>query len=145
MHTHSPPDPADDSIPFEITDFEDARHALDEPPPGVGQVPRLDANYWESQRRKALPTDRALSGTAMAWLVGLPPALKPRILAERYPRLANAIAASWSDHQRSATALDDLIADRRGRRRGFPPEVETELQALRRYVAVMVRRSALPR
>ncbi len=144
MPTQSPKDPSSsDSIPFEITDFEQARHALDELPPGVGALPQLDANYWEPQRRKAVPTDRALSGTAMEWLVGLPAGLKPRTLPERYPRVANAIAANWSDTLRSAAALDDLLADRRGRRRGFPYEVQTELRALRRYLDVMLRRSAL--
>jgi hypothetical protein len=146
MHAQSPQDrPVADSIDFEITDFEQARHALEEPPPGVGRVPRVDHGRWEPQRRKPVPTDRALSGLTLQWLVNLPPGLQPRMLAEKYPRLANEIALHWSDHLRSAGVIDALFADRRGGRRGFPFEVESELRALRQYLEVMLRRGSAVR
>ena len=146
MHAQSPQDrPFADSIEFEITDFEQARHALDELPPGVGRVPRVDHGRWEPQRRKPIPTDRALSGITLQWLVTLPHGLQPRVLAERYPRIANEIALHWTDSLRSAGVIDDLFADRRGGRRGFPFEVESELRALRQYLEVIVRRGRVQR
>jgi len=122
------------SIEFELTDLENARLALEELPAGVDQVPTLAANYWEQRRRKPLPTDRALQGATIDWLLKLPASLQPRELCDRYPRAANAVAAAWSGAERAAV-LDDLLSDRRGRRRGFPPEIRSELEALRYAVA----------
>jgi hypothetical protein len=77
-----------------------------------------------------VPTDRALQGSTIDWLLELPPPLQPRVLCDRYPRAANAIATAWHGDQRAAV-LDEMLSDRRGNRRGFPPEVISELQALR--------------
>jgi hypothetical protein len=122
------------SIEFELTDLENARLALEELPDGVDKVPMLAPNYWEQRRRKSLPTDRALQGSTIEWLLKLPAPLRPRELCDRYPRAANAVAAAWHGSERVAV-LDELLSDRRGNRRGFPPEVKSELQALRYAVA----------
>ena len=118
------------SIEFELTDFEDARLALEELPEGVDKVPKLAPDYWEQRRRKPLPTDRALQGRTIEWLLKLPASLQPRELCDRYPRAANALAAAWHGGERVAV-LVELLSDRNGTRRGFPPEVKSELQALR--------------
>jgi len=122
------------SIEFELTDLENARLALEELPEGVDKVPTLAANYWEQRRRKPLPTDRALQGATIDWMLKLPVSLRPRELCDRFPRAANAVAAAWNGNERAAV-LDDLLTDHRGRRRGFPPEVRSELEALRYAVA----------
>jgi hypothetical protein len=119
------------SIEFELTDIEHARLALEELPEGVDKVPTLALNYWEQKRRKPVATDRALQGSTIDWLLKLPPPLRPRELCDRFPRAANALAAAWRDVEQRIEALDELLADRRGNRRGFPPEVRSELQALR--------------
>jgi hypothetical protein len=117
-------------IDFELTDLDDARLALEELPEGVGKFPALAAGYWEARRRRPLPSDRALQGSTIEWLLALPQSLQPRLLCDRYPRAANALAAAWASKDRAA-ALDNLLVDRRGNRRGFPPEVRSELLALR--------------
>lgn len=127
-HSHPPTDPG--MIDFELTDLDEARLALEELPEGVGKVPALTAGYWEQRRRRLLPSDRALQGSTIEWLLALPESLQPRLLCDRYPRAANALAAAWAGQDRAA-ALDDLLVDRRGNRRGFPPEIQSELQALR--------------
>ena len=119
------------SIEFELTELEHARLALEEPPEGVDKVPTLAPQYWEQRRRKPVATDRALQGRTIEWLLKLPAELRPRELCDRYPRAANAIATAWWAGERVAV-LDELLSDRRGgNRRGFPPEVKSELQALR--------------
>jgi len=128
--SHEPSVP--ESFDFEITDFEQARHALEELPPGVGQVPQA-TGYWDQKRRKPLPTDRALSGAAMEWLVHLPPDLKPRNLAEKYPRVVNTLAEFWFDPAHRVEMLDSLLDDKRGGRRGFSLEVQAELRNLRKH------------
>jgi hypothetical protein len=125
-----PPPPG--SIDFEITDFDEARRALDELPAGVEQVHQLLASggEWEARRRKPLPSDRALTGEAMDWVVSLPTGLRPHSACEQFPRVVNAVASSWGDHAFSLQVLDHMINDYRGGRRGFPPSVQQELAAL---------------
>ncbi|HEY2929045.1 hypothetical protein [Piscinibacter sp.] len=133
MFSRPPPKnaPPPGSIDFELTDFADARHALDDLPPGVSEVQHLlKPGYWEQRRRKPVPSDRALTGVALDWLIHLPPAVRPRNLSERYPRVVNAIAERWDNVERSLVMLEDLIVDHRGGRKGFTPEVDAELRAL---------------
>ena len=56
-------------------------------------------------------------------------------LCELYPRVANRIAFAWVDAKTSDQLLDDLLADRRGGRRGFAPTVMRELKRLREFNA----------
>lgn len=118
------------SIDFEFTEFDLARRALDELPAGVVAVQRLKGTNWEAVRRKPLPSDRALTGEAMDWVVGLPPSLRPYSTCEQFPRVVNAIAASWNDLPFSLQVIDHLVNDYRGGRRGFALAVKSELQAL---------------
>jgi len=134
MFNRPPPKPpAADSIDFELTDFADARHALDDMPPGVKEVQQLKPGYWEQRRRKPVATDKALAGSSLDWIISLPPELRPAELADRYPRVVNMISAAWNDIDRCVATLDELIVDHRGGRKGFSTEVDTALRALRRY------------
>jgi hypothetical protein len=121
------------SIEFEPTDFGDARRALDELPAGIAEVQRLRAGDWEAQRRKSLPTDRALTGAAMDWVIGLPQPLRPRTTCELFPRVVNLLAESWGDARYSVQVIDHMVNDYRGGRRGFPAPVLAELNALYEY------------
>jgi hypothetical protein len=121
-------------IDFEVTDLDAARRALEEPPAGVLEVQRLARGYWDARRRPGRPTDRAIASGTIEWLVKLPSALQPLTLAEKYPRVANTIAAIWSARSQAIELLDGLLQDRRGGRIGFPYDVEVELRALRNYL-----------
>jgi hypothetical protein len=122
-------------LDFEPTDFEDARRALDELPAGVTTARTLEPGYWDGKRRPTLPSDRALSGPAIQWVMALPPAMRPQVLIDRFPRIANRLADCWPRPLERETFLQDLLIDRRGRRRGFPPEVASELEVLRTFAA----------
>jgi hypothetical protein len=128
-----PPAPAlPEVFEFELTDFDTARAAHDRLPDGVDRLPELTPGYWEQRRHKPLPSDRALTGATIDWVLALPPSLRPRQLCEQFPRVANAIATAWVDRAERDRVLDDLLIDRRGRRRGFPVSVVREVEALRR-------------
>jgi len=138
MFNQQPPKPParmPGSIDFEITDFDEARHVLDELPPGLAEAKQLLSGSWEGQRRKPVATDRALAGQAMDWVIGLPPALRPHATCEQFPRVINAIASSWTDTAYSLQVVDHMINDYRGGRRGFPEAVERELAALHAYLS----------
>ncbi len=132
MINQPPPKPLPplDALDFEITDFDEARRALDELPAGLQAMQQLTPGYWEPRRRGALPSDRALTGTAMDWIVALPPPIRPHTTCEQFPRVANAIAESWEDVPLCTRMLDRMLHDYRGGRRGFPSSVQAELSTL---------------
>lgn len=72
-----------------------------------------------------------LSSVADGWAKTLPAALRPVQLCRRYPRVANRLALCWPDLGLTMRLFDDLFVDRRGGRRGFPPDVKAELMMLR--------------
>lgn len=142
----APPTPPSDATPagpppvegldFEPCDLASARASLEELPEGIQRMRELLPDYWLKHRRPPCPSDRMLDSVALAWLLALPAPLQPTICGERYPRVLNSLAAVWADPQRRHDLLDALIHDRRGGRRGFPPEVAEELRRLAAAVGV---------
>src|SRR5262249_48319981 len=122
-----------DSFEFELTDFDAARQALDELPPGVLELAHAAPGYWEARRRKTLASDKALTGLAIDWLIALPSDVRPKVTCEKFPRIVNQIAERWNDRARTAAALGCLLTDERGGRRGFSGDVEAELERLRQH------------
>jgi hypothetical protein len=137
MHNRQPPDASRsqelEPLDFALTDISDARHSLEELPPGVSEVQAQQPGFWEQRRRRPLPTDRALTGTAMDWVVRLPATLRPHQLCEAYPRVANELAAKWSDDIACTAYFESLLTSRRPLRQGFPAPVAEEIVRLREY------------
>jgi hypothetical protein len=122
---------APDSIDFELTDFDQARAALEEPPAGVKTVQRDAKKEWSSRRRAVDSRDLGLTALAVSWLDGLPHEVRPTELPRMYPRIANQLAEAWNDIDACLAMLGDLIVDRRGDRRGFSSRIALELVAVR--------------
>ena len=59
--------------------------------------------------------------------------VQPKVLLERFPRIANGLAAAWHDRMTTLHYFDDLLSDRRGGRKGFPPDILEELQLLKTF------------
>ena len=93
-------------------------------------------------RQPPRPQDLLLSALAQAWIGALTESERPAALATQYPRIANRLALCWDDSDLLDRVFDDLLVDRRGGRRGFPPDVQAELLRLR---ATAARRRALAR
>jgi len=94
--------------------------------------PRLpDQTDW-LPKRKAKPYEQLLASTK-AWCATLPPELRPTVLCERFPRIANGIASGWSDRNETMRYFDDLLTDNRGGRQGFPANVLEELHAVKEF------------
>lgn len=128
---NAPPErPAFDALEFEVTDFGEARQALDELPPGIAELALAKSGNWSERRRPQRPSDRALTGAAVDWVMSLPPGLRPQKLSMHYPRVANQLADLWPDTRAVRMALEDLLIDRRGGRRGLPEPVQAEVQML---------------
>jgi hypothetical protein len=91
----------------------------------------LDASELRN-RRRLQPLNQLLPATAK-WAAGLPAGVQPSALLQRLPRIANAIARLWRDTIALRQYLDELLVDRRGGRRGLPPEIHNELLTLRQF------------
>lgn len=132
------PEPPD-SIDFELTDFDSARIALDEPPAGVKALRQTHPDHWLAQRRPLDPRELQLRASTLAWLRTLDPDLRPRELLARFPRVANQVAESWGDPVRGLRVLGGLLMDQRGNRRGFPFGVAAELTTLHDHLQARAR------
>lgn len=127
----------DEGLEFELTDFGDARRVLDDESISQFHGATVDSpEHWKRHRRVKLPTDRALSGQAIDWLLSLPSSLRPQNLSSQFPRVANALAEAWHEPQECQAALDKLLCDGRKGRKGFPFVVRDELIALRNWTQI---------
>jgi hypothetical protein len=124
-------------IEFEITDVADARKAADKPA-AIVALEKLLPGHWDEQRRPASPTDRALTGKAIDWLLALPANARPKALSEQYPRIANHLADHWHDLGGTQLALMRLLADERGGRKGFSLQIEQEIGRLAAHVQALL-------
>ena len=86
-----------------------------------------------AKRRQDPATVNRLLSSTIDWLASLPPNLRPLALATKFPRVANRIAKEWREPSACRRDFDDLVYDKRGTRRGFPPDVYVELLSLRDY------------
>ena len=103
---------------------------------GVRHASIASPAHWKRLRRPTLPTDRALSGRAIDWLLSFPVNLRPQELSAQFPRVANALAEVCHEPNRCRAALDRLLVCERKGRKGFPPKVLAELVALRNWMQV---------
>jgi hypothetical protein len=115
------------------------------PPPGGPAVQRRDpfetlgpsANRQPanpaSMRQPASPYDGKLNLAATAWMSELPQQVAPLTLAHQFPRIVNRLARFWDSPQMIDQYLEQLLVDRRGRRKGFPEKALEELYALAEF------------
>jgi hypothetical protein len=119
------------SLDFELVSLDSARKALQQPPAGVPEAEVMTEADWKRRRRELTEAQRRPTEAAMRWFLSLPQDVRPVELLKRYPRIANRLAECWSDARATSHNLDELVLDRRGGRRGFPPQVAQELVLLR--------------
>jgi hypothetical protein len=120
----------DEGIPSEINVSDDPRRrgATAKPELTLPVAARDDAQ----RQRKAVPNNEPLAAT-FKWVATLPRAIRPLALLQRYPRIVNVMAQTWSDPPAFRDYMFELLIDRRGGRQGFPQNVRCELLALRAY------------
>jgi hypothetical protein len=97
--------------------------------------PEPDASLAEEaqrRKRKGMPTNELLKPT-VKWAATLPRSVQPLALMRQFPRIANQLAAVWSETPSVRSYLDGLLVDDRGHRQGFPQDVLSELISLQLY------------
>jgi hypothetical protein len=90
------------------------------------------AEEAQRRKRKGTPANEVLKPT-FKWVATLPRSVRPLALMRRFPRIANQLAAVWSETPSVRSYLDGLLVDDRGHRQGFPQDVLRELLSLRLY------------
>ena len=88
----------------------------------------------QEHRRRAAPANVPLPRT-LKWVESLPSSVKPTALLRHYARIANVLAAAWDDSTAVNSYMECLLRDERGDRKGFLPDVHSELLTLREYHA----------
>jgi len=88
---------------------------------------------WQAVRRTSDPNDSALHDRSFKWLAALPTDMRPMATARQYPRIINRIGDLWGHCEYTRLYFQALLVDRRTGRKGFPPEVKRELEALQAY------------
>ena len=116
-------------LEFTTVSVEEARRALEGEPTKPGASP-LTVKRTQTPKEPLLDVTRT-------WLASLPEDIRPMELARQFPRIANRLRHLWRQEARCEEYLDALLVDRRGTRKGFPPKIAQELQALREYHALL--------
>lgn len=121
-----------DQIPFVKVSIEEAKAALqgDILKKQAAPQPKKD---WAPRRMSLERSSPDLTDRTFKWLASIPPKARPYELAKQFPRIANRLADSWALPFQCEQYLDELMMDSRGDRKGFPPEVATEIAALKMH------------
>jgi len=99
---------------------------------------------WAYVRAPLTDDDQVLQSRTHHWLRCIPSGAHPKQLCRHFPRVANCIAAHWHDPLATGHLLTELMVDRRGGRRGFPPRVAADILRLyRQHAKRLVKVSAL--
>jgi hypothetical protein len=89
-----------------------------------------------TRQRKASPIVSLLPNT-QKWRDALPHGFQPHALCKFYPRVANLVAAMWTDKEALRAYFDELLVDRRRGRMGFPRTVLDDLRRLKDHYAAL--------
>ena len=92
--------------------------------------PELEEEF--KKLRRLHPVETPLPVT-LQWSETLPSNVRPHAVLQRYGRIANIIARSWKTPKSFDVYMESLLVVTRGNRRGFPPDVLSELIELYRY------------
>jgi hypothetical protein len=88
---------------------------------------------WHSVRRLLDAGESVLHERTFKWLATLPADVRPMATGRRYPRIVNRSGDLWAHCEYTRLYFQSLLIDRRKGRKGFPPEVRKELEALQQY------------
>jgi hypothetical protein len=90
----------------------------------------LSVNFGRKKDSKPTAAERTLAGTTIDWLIAFPADARPKALCDRFPHVANRLAADWPNRARSAQSLQVLTDDARWGSTGFPAQVQGELKRM---------------
>lgn len=94
----------------------------------------MSSNMSYSDLRRPLnPELLKIRQSTISWARSIPSHIRPRALVIKFPRIANILAAAWSDPIKFDKTLRELMMDNRGQRQGFSLDVLQDMASLRTY------------
>jgi hypothetical protein len=93
---------------------------------------------YSKRRHQPEENDLELSAAGRALLASIEEPIRPKELAASFPRIVNRLAKLWKMPREMDRYFEDLLADTRGNRRGFPLNILMELTTLKDHYRVKV-------
>jgi hypothetical protein len=86
---------------------------------------------YSKRRHQPEKDDLELSAAGLTWLASIEQPARPIKLAAAFPRIVNRMAKLWKQPREMDRYFDELLADTRGNRKGFPLNILMELSTLK--------------
>jgi hypothetical protein len=93
---------------------------------------------YSKRRHDPEKDDLELSEAGLAWLASVDQSARPIRLAASFPRIVNRMAKLWKIPREMDRYFDELLADTRGNRKGFPLNILMELSTLKDFYKAKV-------
>ncbi len=93
---------------------------------------------YSKRRHQPEEDDLELSAAGQALLASIEEPARPKQLAATFPRIVNRMAKLWKMPREMDRYFEDLLADTRGNRKGFPLDLLMELSTLKDYYKAKV-------
>ena len=88
---------------------------------------------YSKRRHQPEKDDVELSAAGLTWLASIEQPARPIKLAAAFPRIVNRMAKLWKQPREMDRYFEELLADTRGNRQGFPLKILMELSTLNDY------------
>ena len=88
--------------------------------------------------KKATVEDKSIDANGKMLLDKLPEDIQPKVTTEKYPRIVNKLGTLWKRPDEFVEYLDELLVDKRGKRKGFPLSVALELASVKDHYEMKV-------
>jgi hypothetical protein len=88
--------------------------------------------------KKATVEDNSIDANGKMLLDKLPEDIRPKVTVEKFPRIVNKLGTLWKRPDEFVTYLDELLVDKRGKRKGFPLSVALELASVKDHYEMKV-------
>ena len=93
---------------------------------------------YSKRRHQPEKDDLELSEVGLTWLASVDQSARPIRLAASFPRIVNRMAKLWKIPREMERYLEELLADTRGNRSGFPLNILMELSILKDFYKAKV-------
>ena len=94
---------------------------------------------YRKRRHQPEKDDLELGAAGQALLASIEQSARPMGLAAAFPRIVNRMAKLWKMPREMDRYFDELLADTRGNRQGFPLKILMELSTLNDYYKTKMR------
>jgi hypothetical protein len=93
---------------------------------------------YSKRRHQPEKDDLELSPAGLTWLASIEQSSRPIRLAAAFPRIVNRMAKLWKQPRQMDRYFEELLADTRGNRKGFPLNILMEMSTVKDHYKAKV-------